>query len=191
MTSRRREIAARRRQKLTGAGTPSVAPPAFLSVGILRRPHGVQGEMLMTVQTDFPERLKAGTTLYLGEKHELVILTKTRHHNQGLIVSFEGYATREDVENMRNAGLFVRADDRPPLPVGEYYLHEIFGLTVVTDEGLVLGSVTDWIETGANGVWVVRSEEGVEVLLPDIDDVVLKIDLEKKQMLVHLLEGLI
>ena len=62
---------------------------------------------------------------------------------------------------------------------------------MVTDQGQELGWVAEWIETGANGVYLVRDEEGNEVLLPDIDDVVLKIDLDNQQMIVHLLEGLL
>jgi len=62
---------------------------------------------------------------------------------------------------------------------------------VVSDEGQNLGVVAEWIETGANGVYIVRDAEGNEVLLPDIDEVVLKIDLENQQITVHLLEGLL
>ncbi len=192
MTSRRRNTAARRRKKLEGqAGAPPPVPPAFLLVGILRRPHGVRGEIIMSVMTDFPERLKPGTTFYLGPQHQPVTLKSIRVHNAGKIISLEGYNDREEVGMLRNHELFVRADDRPPLPEGEYYLHEIIGLKVVTDEGENLGVVADWIETGANGVWIVRDEEGKEILLPDIDDVVLEIDTDQGQMTVHILEGLI
>jgi 16S rRNA processing protein RimM len=62
---------------------------------------------------------------------------------------------------------------------------------VFSDEGQNLGVITEWIETGANGVYIVRDEAGKEILLPDIDEVVLKIDLEQQQMTVHLLEGLV
>ena len=85
----------------------------------------------------------------------------------------------------------MRTDDRPPLPEGEFYLHQIIGLKAVTDEGQELGVVSDWLETGANGVFIVRNQEGDEILLPDIEDVVIKIDLDNGQMIVHLLEGLV
>lgn len=193
MTSRRRETAARRKEKSLKkeAGAPEVVPPAFLLVGILHRPHGVRGEMIMSVMTDFPERIKVGTVLYMGAEHAPVTIGSLRHHNRGLLVTLEGYDSREAVAPLRNYELFVRADDRPPLPEGEYYLHQIIGLTVVNDEGQNLGVVAEWIETGANGVYIVRDAEGNEVLLPDIDEVVLKIDLENQQITVHLLEGLL
>ena len=193
MTSRRRDTAARRKKKFLKkeAGAPEGVPPAFLLVGILHRPHGVRGEMIMSVQTDFPERLKPGTVLYMGVEHQPVTIQSLRHHNRGHLVALEGYESREAVAPLRNYELFVRAADVPPLPEGEYYLHQIIGLKVVSDDGQDLGMVAEWIETGANGVYVVRDEEGNEVLLPDIDEVVLKIDLDNQQMTVHLLEGLI
>lgn len=167
-----------------------MTPPAFLLVGKLHRPHGVRGEMIMSVLTDFPERLEAGLEVYLGVEHQLVKIKSLRHHNRGVLVSLEGYESREAVDNLRNFEIFVKAEDRPPLPEGEYYLHQLLGLKAVSEEGEALGVVADWIETGANGVFIVRDEAGTEILLPDIDEVILKIDLEKGEMLVHLMEGL-
>ena len=193
MTSRRRNTAARRKEKhlKKQAGAPEVVPPAFLLVGILHRPHGVRGEMIMSIMTDFPERLKPGTKLYLGVEHEQVTIKSLRHHNRGQLIALEGYESREAVSHLRNYELFVSAADRPPLPDGEFYLHQIIGLQVVSDQGQELGRVAEWIETGANGVYIVRDEEGNEVLLPDIDEVVLKIDLDNQQMVVHLIDGLL
>ena len=192
MSSRRRQTAAKRKAKHEKkAGASPVAPPAFLLVGKLHRPHGVRGEMIMSVMTDFPERLKPGTAVYLGPGHDPVTIRSIRHHNRGVLIALEGYTSRDEVIPLRNVEMFVRADDRPPLPEGEYYLHQIIGLQAVTDEGEPLGLVADMIETGANGVFIVRDEDGKEILLPDIDEVILKIDLEAGQMTVHLLEGLI
>lgn len=192
MTSRRRRTAARRKQKKQKkAGAPPSAPPAFLMVGKLHRPHGVRGEMIMSVMTDFPERLVPETVIYLGIEHQPMTIKTIRHHNRGVLIAFVGYDSREAVDHLRNQDLFVRTEDRPPLPDGEYYVHEIIGLEVITEGGEVLGRVADWFETGANGVFVVRDEEGKEILLPDIDEIVVKIDLEKGEMTVHLLEGLV
>jgi 16S rRNA processing protein RimM len=167
-----------------------VVPPAFLLVGKLHRPHGVRGEMIMSVLTDFPERLKPKLEVFLGPSHTPVMIKSLRHHNRGMLIALEGYDSREAVNGLRNHEIFVPTEDRPPLPDGEYYLHQLVGLTAITEDGDSLGIVSDWIETGANGVFVVRDKEGNEILLPDIDEVVLKIDLEAGEMLVHLMEGL-
>jgi 16S rRNA processing protein RimM len=191
MSSRRRQTAARRRNKLQGSGSPPAGEPEFLLVGRLRHPHGVKGEVLLAVMTDFPERIQPEAAFFLGDNYLPVTLASVRQHNKGKLVRFEGYETREDVDGLQNKGLFVRAEDLPNLPEGEYYQHQLVGLQVVSDQGQVLGTVRELIETGANDVFVVHTTEGKELLLPDIEEVILDIDLEKKIITVHLLEGLI
>jgi 16S rRNA processing protein RimM len=145
----------------------------------------------MAVMTDFPERIQPGVTFYLGEEHAPVVVSNVRHHNKGLLLHFEGIDTREDVEAFRNRDVFVPAEDRPPLPEGEYYLHELIGMQVITDEGEALGVLSEMIETGATNVYVVRREGKADALLPATDEVILEIDVKKKTMRVHLLEGLL
>lgn len=191
MTSPRRQAAARRRNPEKPPGPPPSGGPDFLLVGILRRPHGVRGEMLMAILTDFPERLTPATTLYIGEDHIPHTLASRRHHNDGFLVRFEGHTRREDVETWSNTNVYVSAADRPPLPEGEYYLHQLLGLRVLTTEGAELGRLTDALETGANLVYVVRTPENKEILLPAIEDVIRNIDLASGTMTIHLLEGLV
>ena len=145
----------------------------------------------MSVMTDFPERIQAGVAVYLGEDHKPVTIAGVRHHNKGMLVKFEEYPSREDVEFIRNWPVFVRTADRPALPEGEYYHHQLIGLNVLTDEDQKLGAVAEILETGANYVFIVRNAAGEDVLLPDIPEVVLAIDLDAKEMRVHLLPGLL
>lgn len=175
------------------AHTGSLKPdePDFLAIGKLRRPHGVHGEIIMEIFTDFPERLHRGSLLYVGESRQEIRLNSIRPNNTTLLVSLEGYTTPETVGIFRNQIVFVPVADRPPLPEGEFYHHQIIGLRVVSDEGQALGVVSEILETGANDVCVVRPLIGSEILLPLIDPVVLQIDLEKREMLVHLLPGLV
>lgn len=145
----------------------------------------------MAVMTDFPERIQTGMTLYLGEEHDPAVVSGVRHHNKGLLLHFEGIDSREDVEGFRNREVFVPAEDRPPLPEGEFYLHELIGMQVVTDDGETLGVLSEMIETGATNVYVVRREGKADALLPTTDEVILEIDVKNKIMRVHLLEGLL
>lgn len=173
------------------SGSPSKGEPVYLAVGLLRRPHGVHGEILMEVYTDFPERLKDGTTVYLGGKHKPVTLRHTRYHNDGLLLSFEGVETPESAGLLRNQIVNVKTATRPALPAGQYYHHQMIGMIVMEDSGDELGRLTEIIETGANDVYVVTSEEGKELLLPSIKQVVLDVDVEANRMLVHLIPGLL
>lgn len=174
-----------------GIGSPQSGEPMYLAVGFLRRPHGLRGELLMDVLTDFPERLKPGTSLYLGDEYTPATVATVRSHNKGLLIHFSGLDSPEVAANYRNTWVFVRADDRPPLPEGEYYFHQLLGLRVETDAGQYLGQIAEIIETGANDVFVVRQDGFKDVLIPMIDSVVLEVDLAAGLMRVHPLPGLL
>jgi len=173
------------------SGSPSKGEPVYLAVGLLRRPHGVHGEILMEVYTDFPERLEDGTTVFLGAKHKPATLRHIRHHNEGLLFSFEGVDTPESAGLLRKQLVYVKTATRPALPAGQYYHHQMIGMTVVDDSGNELGKLTEIIQTGANDVYVVLSGTGKELLLPSIKQVVLDVDVESNRMIVHLIPGLL
>lgn len=172
------------------AGSPLPGEPAFLAVGKLRHAHGVHGEMLMEVFTDFPDRLQPGTILYLGSETEQLRLIKRRQHREGLLMTFEGFTTPEEVSQFRNQIVYVKTDDRPPLPNGEYYHHQLLSLHVITSERKPIGTVTEILETGASDVLVVRPEIGPDVLIPMVDAFILGIDLAKGEITVHLIPGM-
>jgi len=184
-------MVSRKKTATTGTGSPPVGEPEYLVVGFVRRPHGVKGEMLMTVHTDFPERLKTGMTLYAGEQYQPMIVASMRQHAKGLLIRFRGIKTPEDAGRLRNTWVYVPTADRPGLPEGEYYHHQLLGLSVIADDGQLLGKVVDIVETGANDVYVVLNEDGNEVLLPAIPSVILDVELASRQIHVHLLDGLI
>lgn len=173
------------------AGSPQPGELVYVTIGKLRRPHGVHGEIVMEIYTDFPERLRAGMTLYAGETYQVLKLTHRRWHQEGLLLTFDGYDTPERVGELRNQLLFLRTADLPSLPAGEYYHHQLLGLAVMDESGKLLGQVTEILETGANDVLVVRSQTGGEILLPLIDEVLLEINLPDGQMRVHLLPGML
>jgi 16S rRNA processing protein RimM len=172
-------------------GSPSTGEPVYLAVGTLRRSHGIRGDMLVEVITDFPERLKPGTQVYVGDKKQTLKITRRRSHNEGMILGFEGISTAEQTAKYRAQTVYVPAEGRPPLPEGEYYHHQIIGLNVVDESGVALGVVTEIIETGANDVYVVKGADQREILLPALKQVLLDINLDTKTMRVHLLPGLV
>ena len=184
-------MASRNKTATAGTGSPPVGEPEYLVVGFLRRPHGVKGEILMDVHTDFPERLKTGMTLYVGDQYQPMMVASRRSHASGMLVRFRGIKSPEEAGLYRNTWVYVPTANRPSLPEGEYYHHQLIGLDVVTDKGRNLGVLADIIETGANDVYLVRDADGNEVLLPAIPPVILDVKLADRQMCVHLLDGLI
>lgn len=188
MSSLRRRYAANRRKKSTGSA--NLGEPVFVLVGILRRPHGLKGEVLVSLETDFPERLQVGTRLLLGEDHQPVTIASRRGHNDGLLLTFEEYPSIESMQGFRNLELSVPVAGRPPLPDGQYYHHQMLGMQVYEESNELLGTLADILHTGGNDVLVVRSQEGNEILLPAIHDVIRGVQIDEKRMVVHLLPGL-
>ena len=173
------------------AGSPAEGEPAFLAVGKIRRPHGVAGEVLVEIYTDFPDHLQPKHIVYAGQKHLPLTIQSQRAHKKGLLMAFVGFSTPEQVGQFRNQILFVETARASELPDGAYYYHELIGLLVLDENGTTLGEVTEIMKTGANDVYVVTNNTGQEILLPAISDVVLEVDLVSKFMKVHILPGLV
>jgi 16S rRNA processing protein RimM len=178
-------------EKQSSTGSPKNGEPAFLAVGKIRRPHGVHGDVVLELLTDFPERLRPNAKIYLGEKHIPMVLASTRPHGKGLILGINGIKTPEDAGKYRNWLVYVSAKGLPALGKGEYYFHELLGMNVIDETGNRLGELTSILETGANDVYVVTGDSGIEILLPAIAEVILLVDVKKHSMHVHLLPGLL
>jgi 16S rRNA processing protein RimM len=181
--NRRRISPINRQSNETGSPTPG--EPVFVVVGQLRKPHGVQGEILMELSTNFPQRLKIGTTLFLGPSYEPFKIAARRMSDKGLLLKFDGFGDCDQVAVLTNKTVYVPADTLPPLPEGEYYHHQLLGLLVFNETGTLLGKIVEIIETRANDVYVVQPEEGSELLLPALKDVILGVDLNTGRMLVR------
>lgn len=170
------------------SGSPA-GEPLYLSVGFLRRPHGLAGEINMDLHTDFPERMKKGRILFVGDAHKPMTLTSVRPHQAGLLVKFKDVETPEDAGLYRNQWVYVQTKD-VPLPDGQHYKHELLGLKVVDENDNPLGELVEILETGANDVYIIRNDSGKDILLPNIPSVILDLDIGARLMRVHLLEGL-
>jgi 16S rRNA processing protein RimM len=173
-----------------GSGSPT-GEPVYLTVGFVRRPHGTRGELIMDIHTEFPERLHAGTEVFLGDEHQPMKLASVRLHGNAMLVSFRGLDSPEKAGCMRNTWVYITTASIPALPEGSFYQHQILGLRVVTETGQELGRLVDIFETGANKIYVVETPDKKEILLPAIPDVILDINIPKGEIKVHLLDGLI
>jgi 16S rRNA processing protein RimM len=129
--------------------------------------------------------------LYVGPDHRPYVVQRMRRHENRMIVHFAGLRDRDQAERLRNQFVYIHIDNAVPLEDGEYYLYQVEGIRVVSDEGQELGRLTGLIETGANDVYVVTSLDGGEILLPVIPQVIQNVDIPGGVMTVHLIEGLI
>lgn len=167
----------------------SSEPPRYLAVARILRPWGVRGMVKVKELSDFPERFVQTKEFYVGEDHRPLRLEESGGHRGARLLKFAGYDTPEACNELRDQVLYIPIDEAMPLSEGEYYIYQIIGLEVWTDEDELLGTLTDVWETGANDVYVV-DRDGQTILLPAISEVILNTDLDRKRMTIHLLDGL-
>jgi len=165
--------------------------PVFVIVGKFRRPHGIRGEIIMTVLTDYPDLITPGITLFVGNNYHQYTIRSIRWHGGDMLIALAELPDRTAVEIFRNIMVYMKAKDIPELPKGEYYSHQMVGMDVITDQDQELGKIKEILITGANDVYLVESADGKQVLLPVIEQVVLNIDHESGKILVHILPGLL
>jgi len=165
----------------------------LVSIGVISGSYGLRGEVKIHPLTDFPERFKALSKVILVNKDERLLMEveKSRPHASGHLIKFKTLNTREAADALRGYYLMIPEDQVFPLPEGSYYHFQLKGLTVYDEELGRIGILVDILETGANDVYVINSEQYGEVLIPAIGEVVLQVDLNEKRMKIRLLPGLI
>lgn len=167
----------------------------FYTVGRLVNTHGLRGEVRIVPTTDFPDqRFRKGNELFLfhpslAEPLKLKI-TARRTHKDFEILSFDGFSNINDVEKYKGGELKIPEESLMELEEDEFYIHQLVGCEVVSDQGEELGTIVDVIQPGANDVWVVKGKRG-EILLPYIDECIKEVDIANKRVVCHLMEGLL
>jgi 16S rRNA processing protein RimM len=180
--------------KVSGKSSGSPQPELrYLAIGKIIRAHGIQGEVSATVLTDFPERFETTEWIYVGNEYEaeLYRLERYRWHKKNILLTLAGITSRTQAEQLKGQFVQIPIEEAVILPEGTYYLYQLIDLQVVTTDGEVLGVIIDILETGANDVYVVKGNNQKAILLPAIPDVIKSIDIEKGQMKVELIAGLI
>ncbi len=174
---------------------PAPTPP-YLLIGEILRPHGTVGELKTRVLTAYPERLRELKTVYLSDDPDSVTpqpytLEQVRFHHDYALIKLKEIPDRTAAERFRELFVLVAIDDAIPLDEGEHYLFQLIGMAVETESGESLGTLVDVMETGANDVYVVESDQYGEVLIPVTEHTILKTDSEARLITVRLPEGLL
>jgi len=159
-------------------------------VGLVVGTHGLKGGLRVQLLSDFPGVFRRRKRLLLGEELRPVDVATASVSGPGAIVHLVGVETVEAAAGLRGRYLYVVAAEAARPPRGEYFLHEIVGLTVEAEDGRRLGQIEEVLRTGANDVYVVGGPLG-ELLIPAIADVVQSIDLEAGRIVVRPLPGLL
>ena len=175
-----------------------VAPGTLIQVGFVFRAHGMDGELKVDPSaTDDPSRFEVLPTVYVGAAPHRVhehSVTSVRYQQTKrgttVILGLEDIESRTDAEALAKQNVYAAEDDLE-LGEDEVFVHELVGLSVVTEAGEVLGTVANYMEMPAQDVFVVTRENGEETMLPAIEDFILEIDMEGERLVVAPIEGLL
>lgn len=161
-------------------------------VGIFSSTHGVHGEFKVFPTTDDVKRFKQLKTVIMdtGKTTFEAQVENVKFFKQFAILKIKGYDSLNDIEPLKGSTLWVDRENAVKLEKDEYFVADLEGLQVVTDEGKELGILEEVLSTGANDVYIVKNSEGKEYYLPAIKECVLKVDMKKEIITVHMMPGL-
>jgi 16S rRNA processing protein RimM len=165
----------------------------YLELGQIVNVRGLKGEVKVNSFTDDNTKFERLPKVFIKrnkgdlEEHKI---EKVSYNKNQVIIKFVGINTIDEAEKLRNSFILVDRDDLGSLPEGIYYIADLIGLDVFTEEGELLGKVDDIYNTGANDIYVIKDDLGKQRLLPGIKDVIKQVNIEEGKIIVNLIEGL-
>lgn len=165
----------------------------LLKVGTIGSTHGIKGEVKVYSTTEDLDKFSQLKHLLLdtGRNYADLEIEGVKYFKKQAILKFKGIDDINDIEKYKGKDLFVTRENAGSLNKNEYYVTDLIGSKVISDEDIELGKLTEVIKTGANDVYVVTTDDGKEILLPVIRECILDIDIDRKIIKVHLMDGLI
>ena len=165
----------------------------LLQVGVISTTHGIRGEVKVFPTTDDVKRFKKLKKVILdtGREHLPLDVESVKFFKQFAIVKFKGIDNINDIEKYKGKSLLVDRENAVKLRKDEYFIADMIGLQVYTEDGEAFGVLKDVLETGANDVYIIDSPKHGEVLVPAIKQCILDVDIEGQKMTIHLMEGLV
>ena len=146
-------------------------------IGKIGAAHGVRGDMKVYPLTDFPDRFNTIKKAFIDDKE--IDIVSTRYQNNFVVMKVKGVNSREEVARYTNKLLKINRSDVPPLNEGEYYSFDIIGLKVINQDDVVLGEIIEILKTGSNDVYITKTPEGKQLLIPALKKVVTEINIEE------------
>jgi len=164
-----------------------------LRVGVITSPHGVHGEVKIFPTTDDPTRFKKLKKVIIDTKKELIEMdiSGIKFFKNMVIAKLSGIEDRTVAEKFRNAEIYIDRSDALPLGEDEYYICDIIGFDVYSDDEKYLGKLDDVLTSNANDVYVVTDKNNKEILIPSTKECILSTDMNSKKIVVHLLKGML
>lgn len=163
----------------------------YFVIGKIVNTQGIKGEIRAIPFTDDINRFKLLKEVFLQKKEELALfqIETVRFHKQFVLLKFKGIDSMNDAEKLKNLEIKIPEELAIPCEKDEYYIRDLYGLTVFEQNGENLGILEDIIFTGANDVYVIKKDD-IQILIPAIKKCILNVNIKEKTMIVKLLEGL-
>jgi len=164
----------------------------LLEIGQIVNTYGIKGYLKVVPYTDDITRFEQLETIYIETKKVLkeFAIEEVKYSKNLVLLKLKGIDDINVAEEYKNCYLKIDREKAVELPEDTYFIVDLIGLEVYSDENVLLGNIVDVFPTGSNDVYVVKDELGKQILLPAIADVIKSVDIDNKKMIVHLIAGL-
>lgn len=165
----------------------------YFEIGQIVNTFGIKGMVKVNPFTDDISQFEEMETILVDKKGSLqeMQIEEVKYSKNQVLLKLKGIETVNDAEKYRNCYLKLPREKARKLPKNTYFIADLIGLEVYTEEGKLLGKVDDIYNTGASDIYVIKDTLGKQILLPAIKEVIKQIDLEQEKIVVHLLDGLV
>lgn len=165
----------------------------YLEIGQIVNTNGLKGLLVVNPFTDDIRRFENLETIYIVYNKQLIEkkITDVKYKKNQVLLKLSGIDSIEEAEKFRECYLKIDRKDAIKLPKDTYFIVDLIGLEVYTVDNEFLGKIDDIFQTGSNDVYVIKDELGKQILLPAISEVVKKVDIDNKKMIVKLIPGII
>ncbi len=162
-------------------------------IGKVLKPRGLKGEVKVEVVTSFPEHFSELKTVIVEKngQRQLHSIGHVKKANRSVVLKFKDINSVEQAELLRNAELFIEQDQLTVLEQDEYYIHDLIGLNVYDEQDNCLGELIDVESYSGNDVYILKGMDGKEYMVPATREVIKKVSLSEKRMIIHIMEGLL
>ena len=166
----------------------SATEPEYVVIGEILAPWGNKGKTKVAILTDFPQRFAPSSKVYVNQ--QLMTVDSAQWHKGGAIIKFSDVNCPAEAKKLRGQTIEIHRSQLKPLPEGQYYLFQIIGLEVWTTGGKLLGVVTEIQTAAGSDTYLVRGDRE-EILIPATEDIIKSINLDKGQLVIEPIEGLL
>ncbi len=163
-------------------------------IGIITKTHGIKGEVAVFPTSDDPERYSELERCFIkrGNDYIEVNCNSCKYMKKTVVLGFDEITSIEEAEKYINSEIYVDREDAVPLEEGEYYMADILGFKAVLEDGTVIGTLEDYMDTPAQTILIFKADgTGKQIMIPDVPEFIREIDEEEEKIVIRPLKGML